>query len=212
MMIAAGGRGRRNVIILMQSRTASSLVAATFRAHGWQSNAEKVRSQTNSGGYVTHENLTIRKHLVGQYGTAMPNPLPPLAAPDSKLQQIVMGQFGTWPPWLWKGDAYYFEAFKASFEDLAIVYVKRFIPDAIASSLDMRTLPKAMYAKKADELASFLRTKYDYMVDLEIEHGGKVVYTTDVLKGRFDTLRNAIEYAGRDWDEDLVRQVMERRG
>ena len=200
----------RNVVILMQSRTASSLVASAFRAHGWQSNAQKF-SQTSGRPYVTHENAMIKAHLVGQYGTAMPKPLAPLTEPDTELQQIVRVQFGTRPPWLWKGDAYYFEAFRASFEDLAIVYVKRFIPDAVRSSLSSRGFTPGVYKRKADELEAFLRVKYDYMVDLEVEHGGKVVYTTDVLKGTFHTLQNAIEYAGGSWYEDLVHEVMRRR-
>lgn len=201
----------KNTVILMQSRTASSLVAAAFRAHGWASGGEAVTSQTSSARYVTHESPAIKSHLVKRFGSAMPEPVPASIGPDENLQQIVAHQFGA-KPWIWKGDAYYFEAFRASFEDLAIVYVKRFIPDAVRSSLSHRMYNVQERERQEVVLSKFLRTKYDYMVDLESEHGGKVVYTTDVLAGELVTLRNAIVYAGGDWDEGLVKLVKERRG
>jgi hypothetical protein len=201
----------KNTVILMQSRTASSLVAAAFRAHGWASGGETVTSQTSTARYVTHESQAIKKHLVGRYGTAMPEPVPWLDAADENLRQIVAGQFGT-KPWVWKGDAYYFEAFKATFDDLAIVYVKRFIPDAVRSSLSHRDYNVQQREHEEVVLSRFLRVKYDYMVDLESAHGGKVVYTTDVLKGELATMRQAIEYAGGTWDAALVDQVIARRG
>lgn len=198
----------KNVVILMQSRTASSLVAGTFRAHGWSADADSMISR----GYHTHENQLLRNHLVGQYGMAMPNPLLQPSGPDRKLRALVLGQYGK-RPWFWKGDAYYFEAFKATFEDLAIVYVKRYIPDAIRSSLDGRAYPHMGKTRAQCEatLADFLRTKYTYMNTLQTENGGRVVYTTDVLKGIFTTLQKAVNYAGGDWDEDLVHKVMRDR-
>ena len=195
----------------MQSRTASSLVASTFRAHGWQTKGENIQTYNRSARYTTHENQKLKEHLVGKYGPNMQAPAP--AVFDGELERIVRNQFGD-QPWLWKGDVFYAKPFLTTFEDLAIVYVKRYIPDAIASSLDHRTFPykNLTRAQHEAQLRLFLEMKFDHMVELEEEFGGKVVYTTDVLEGVLDTLRMAIEYAGGEWDEDLFDQAVERRG
>lgn len=191
----------KNVAILMQSRTASSLVAGMFRAHGWHTGGDGVVTRD----YVSHESQAVKARLVQEYGVAMTDPAPAVA--DEQLRKIL----GTIPePWAWKGDIFYANVFRATFPDLAWVYVKRFIPDAVRSSLNERAMPimragRAWYYDElAAELAAFLRRKYDLMVELETEWGGKVVYTTDVLRGRYHTIRNAIQYAGGEWDEALA--------
>ena len=198
----------------MQSRTASSLVAAAFRHHGWLSNADTVKTRD----YRTHEHQAIKAHLVSRYGQNRLDPPPPVESwpsMDYELLNLVSREFGA-EPWLWKGDAYYLEIpWLATFMDddePYIVYVKRHIPDAVESSLGPRGLEPHEYNRLARELEAHLRRKYDWMVDMEERHGGSVVYTTDVLKGRFDTLRMAIERAGGEYDQAIVDAVMRNRG
>jgi len=189
----------RNVAILMQSRTGSSLVASIFRAHGWNTGGDGQKSRD----YATHENKGVRKYLVKTYGTNLRSPVPKPAVPDTGLQKIVARELAE--PWAWKGDVFFAEVFKVTFPDLAWIYVKRKIEDAVRSALG-----SAEPSSGADELWAFLRCKYDLMVDLETEWGGKVVYTTDVMKGIFHTAENAITYAGGEWDEETALSAFNR--
>lgn len=199
----------KNVAILMQSRTGSSLVAAIFRAHGWHTGGENVRVTNRAGkpafDYVSYENRAIRNHLVHTYGAPLKEPARPTY--DMRLVHIVdaLPQ-----PWAFKGDIYYAEIFRATCPDMAWIYVKRDIEDAIASSMDRRVFPVrrgevewGRHELEA-ELRSFLAVKYWHMDNLRDAHGGLIVDATEVMAGELSSVRLAIEYAGGAWDEALA--------
>ncbi len=201
---------RRNVAILMQSRTASSLVAATFRVHGWVTGGDHVMPEPRN--YVTHENQAVKSYLVKRYGQGL---LVPRAGCDYQLRRIFYEEFGK-QPWAWKGDVYYAEAFRSTFPNMAWIYVKRDIEDAVQSSMDMRNFPVWRQGVRwerrqvEDELRSFLICKYELMAGLRDRYGGVVVRTSDVLGGDNRTLREAIEYAGGEWNE-ILAEVADNR-
>jgi len=202
----------KNAVIFMQSRTGSSMIAGVFRAHGWATGGDDVRSRN----YVTHENQRIKTYLKRAYGTRR---TPVMAAePDTRLQAIIESEFGD-RPWCWKGDLFYASLWSASFPDLAAVYVKRDIPDAVRSGLVGRTFPLRRgdgrvvdYETAASELEDFLKLKFALMDELCLAGlPGRIVDASAVMRGELDTLREAVEYAGGTWDEGAARSVIRIR-
>ena len=197
-----------NVTILMQSRTGSSAVASAFRAHGWNTGGDKVRSRW----YTTHENQDVKQRLVAVYGSNLDQPVNRTrlrmgvspVGPDQKLRAIL----DSIEPWAWKGDAYYLDVFRATFLNLSVIYVIRDVEDAIESSLGPRSLTPEARTMHAGALRAHLHQKYDWMRDQQSKIGGVIVDATAVLNGDFDTLKNAITYAEGDWNEDLTKAVI----
>jgi len=200
----------RNTLILMQSRTGSSAIAGVFRAHGWNTGADRVTSRW----YFTHENQEAKKILVGKHGSALEEPLNtgryrrdmPHVEADADLSKC-MNNVGA--PWAWKGDAYYLDAWLATFEDLAIVYVIREVEEAIQSSLAPRRFSTDASRSMAEgRLRAHLHKKYEYMRAVQAEHGGIEVDASAVLSGDFKTLQAAIEYAGSAYSEPLTKATV----
>lgn len=199
----------KDVAILMQSRTGSSLVAAIFRAHGWHTGGEGVhvsnRLEKPTYTYVSYENQAIRNHLVQTYGSPRQDPVAPTH--DDVLATIVESLPS---PWAFKGDVFYADVFTETFPDIGLIYVQRDVEDAIDSSMDRRTFPiwrggvPWQRPELEAELREFLVRKYDLMDRLREWHGGALVDTTEVMAGELGTIRDAIAWAGGTWDEDVA--------
>ena len=182
------------------------MVAAVYHAHGWKTGG----LTTQSRDYVTYENQTIVQHLIRVYGKRKKGPVEPLVEPDQRLIDVVKHCFGN-NPWCWKGDVFYAEAFLGTFPDLALVYVRRNVEDAVNSGLDHRQFPLRSGKTREQaqvELRDFIVAKYAYMHELELKHGGSWIYTDDVLAGNMLWFREAFDEHGFGFDENIARSVI----
>jgi len=179
------------ILILMTSRSGSSLVAKIFAAHGFDAGEEKVFSC----GYETFENAAVNRWIDKtkpkmRKSTGVPCQYIPGVeelVTENSLVKTAMEYAGV-------------------FENLQpkIVLVKRNVESIIASVTAKRGEGKKRIS------ASSIQMRMLGMERMRQEKGGAWVDTDALVAGDMSSIRAAFEYHGIAFDEDKARACVER--
>jgi len=179
------------VLILMTSRSGSSLVSKIFHAHGWDHGGERYFSC----GYETFENVAVKrfidanKHRIHTETGKFCNYIPGVEAcvPDHRgLVKIGVEYAGL------------FERMNPH-----VVTVKR-DPVAVAKSLTDKRGNPHMWEKTVPAI----RARYKGLDRAVRRWGGAEVNTDQLVKGDLTSIRAAFEHHGFAFNEDIARRCI----
>jgi len=179
------------ILILMTSRSGSSLVAKIFAAHGFDIGSE----QTYSCGYATYENARVKewiaqhKHLL-PLKTGLPCDYVPgveKCIPPNGVVKIGMEYAG--------------------------LFVKM-SPKVITVKRDVWSVASSLAAKrgnpdKAQNCVSVVVARFAGMDRMRKKWNGAEINTDQIIAGDFSGVRAAFEHHGIDFDEDKARACVE---
>lgn len=162
------------------------MIAGVFAAHGLRC------GETFQGGeYPTWENVPLRNHikdLARRGGNEFLDWVKPLGGTEELVRSLNVDLFKCsvecWKP---------FEPFAVA------VKIKRNV-DSAARSVASRGADRDL-----DEAADIIRERYRMMDSIP----GPTIHTDKVIAGDFDELRQAFDYCGLEFDEDLARRCIQ---
>ena len=193
-------------IILMQSRTGSSAIASVFRAHGFWTGADDIKTH----GYITHENQTVKRFVKAKWKEEVKQrPITVEKNDWYAFKRLIASIYSNHPRWVWKGAAYIAPLWMLALDDPLFVMVRRNLGDAVASLLKKNRLVARKYGET--EMLRRYTKAYEYMDRVADMHGGVWVNIEEVWDGDFALLQAAIEASGAEWDEGKARASLRLR-
>lgn len=188
------------VLIMMTSRSGSSMVASIFAEHGlWAGRIER----PNQFGYRHYENIEIRERLNGfamvrEGGARMKRLEVPLSTVRAFLDSVV-------PPgtrWVYKTGIDSWSLFDGLYEGTKYVFVRRPVESVVASLDDKGGNHKG----NAEHI---VRARYAFMDELSAERGIPFIYTDDVVKGDYSSLERAFEHCGLEFNPEIADRMID---
>ena len=197
---------KRPIMLWITSRSRSSMVSNIFIKHGvWWGKTVATQNWRENGkhhSYVSYENQNIKalmkKYKLSHWKKVHMTPVFHVDGFITDLAKIVPKD----QTWMMKTGVEYFNAFKEL--NPYNIYIKR-SPEGVAKSLSTKR-PDATY-KDAYEAAVW---RFNYMDQLQEQHGGISVNTDDIIKDDFTQMQQAIEYCGLEWSEEAAREAITR--
>ena len=189
---------KRPILLWMTSRSRSSMVSSIFAQHGifWGD------TQKQSAGYDTYENQNIKslqkKIFKSLRGLDPINDNDPVNEFLKELNKFVP-QTRTWSM---KTGVEFFNAF-LPLNPYNIFITRK--PEDIAQSLCNKR-PGSNY----DEALDVVHWRFNYMKELQAEHGGVFVSTDKIIAGDFSEIKEAIEYCDLEYDEEAAKRAIKR--
>jgi len=192
------------ILILGQPRSGTSMTAGIFAQHGVWTGTCREGNQFNEKGFF--ENLHIKKVIIAMQGRVvhagvLGQPMPGFRA--MVLAAIYEDGYRS-GPWLWKGSALYWPAF---YEFKAKIVVCR---RPVGQIFDSCRSSEVIFGKELpDDLLreniAIHHKQMDYLVDM----GACEVDTWGVAQGDYDTIDNALEYCGIEFDHELTHAFVD---
>lgn len=177
------------------------MTAGIFHQHGVWVGSHRPGDAVNAKGH--YENIPLRTFLHGKFPNVVPTATP--AVPDHDLRDEILslirndGYKGG--PWLFKCTAMYHPAF-AGFDYVGIGTIRP-VEQVFASCRKT-----GMLGKLTDEqLYANIRAHQTEI--RRVSHA--VVFTDEVANGNFDSIRDAIETAGLEWNENACEAFVDRK-
>jgi hypothetical protein len=175
------------ILILMTSRSGSSLVAKIFAAHGFDTGGERVFTH----GYETFENAAVNQFMR-----------------DHKPQlKLTTGVFCDYVPGIEKcipknGVVKIGVEYLPVFEHLdpKVITVKR-NPEAVASSL----ATKRGYPEQAASCMNAVLARFCALDRAREKWGGAEIDTDEIMSGDMSKVRAAFEHFGLEYDDEKAR-------
>lgn len=181
------------VLIHMQSRSGSSMVAGIFKEHGLWTGAPLIQSV--AGKYITHENRQIKYALQGRYGSKKHELVPDPVGVKEVFAHYVPPN----TPWMFKGGFIWYHMFRDVFEAPRFVFVVR-RPESIAASWTTR--------KKHGNYDVWLKTAIGFQQEIRetaARDDVPLVDADEVVAGEYRTLEAAFDRCGMDFDPEIAR-------
>ncbi len=174
------------------------MVAAIFIKHGvWWGN-----TPAQISGYEMNENQKI-KGLLKKYKTKYWKKvhLSPVSTQWNKefttdLMKIVPNK----EQWIMKTGVEYYPAFRNLSPHDVFIYRS---PEGVAKSLSDKRADV-----NYDEALQVAIWRFNYMEELQKQHGGVFVDTDEIINGDFTSIRNAFEYCNLDFNVDLTKAAI----
>lgn len=180
------------IIILIISRSGSSMIAKIFAAHG-------VKNKM-SGDYP-YEDWHIKKWLRDsgfKQDHGNPKPVPDWLV--SKFQPFIKAH----NTGFWKGDAFEFPLFEPL--NPKILTIIRDLDCAAASLQDKN--PSAA-KQKTSEVKRLQQLRYDYAASIINKYGGVTMYADEIVDGNYASLKAAMEYCGITFDPEKADKIID---
>lgn len=190
------------IIILACPRSGSSMTAGLFAQHGVWVGICRGGNENNPKGYF--ENTLIKKQIKTLFGIELLRDAPILPDPAfmPEVYRIRDSQNYTGGPWLVKHSALYWRIWdKAKF-----VCVRRPVASVVQSNIDIGLYRDKWNREQLTTIMENHNTEMDYVVR---HHGGRNVYTDDIVRGDYLSLKDAMEYCGIEMDFSIVRSFVE---
>jgi hypothetical protein len=164
------------------------MVARIFHEHGWF-----IGAHPTSQGYPTYENIEVKAWLRNTFSPLRRGRFVDAGPHRDRLAEIV----AEWPqPWAWKGGI----EFKPLWD--------QFAPITIGVRRSTRGVVKSLVAKTgADpaEAEALVRRRHA-LLDAHCDYP---IYTEEVVRGRFNSLRVAMQAAGGTFCPAIAGRVVE---
>ncbi len=195
---------KRPILLWITSRSRSSMVSNIFIHHGvWWGNTVATQNWTEGGNrksYISYENQNVKKVLM-KYKTkhwkkVHLTPVFPVDGFARDLTKILPSD----KTWIMKTGVEYFNAFKEL--NPYNIFIKR-APEGVAKSLS--TKRRDVVYKDAYDAAVW---RFQYMNDMQQEHGGVSVDTDKIVEGDFSEMQQAIEYCGLEFDLEKAKEAI----
>lgn len=168
------------------------MVTRIFAEHGvwWGS------QMGYSCGYATYENQVIRSALKRLYGVAVEPPLK-VHPRNREILRVAEATVPEGRRWCHKCGCQYFPALVELFPQAKFIYVRRNLEDAAVSVATKRNA-------KVSVARPIIQKRFEYMAQLQREHGGVFVDTDKVVAGNYSDLRQAFDYCEIEFDPALA--------
>lgn len=189
----------RPVIILMTSRTGSSMVAGIFAHHGLWCGEEYYTGSGLGKDYLSYETVAVKEWLRPRYGLQGATLVSDELADE--FRAFIGNLVPKGPRWMVKCGVMFWPIF-AQFEP-HLIFVKRNFESSVAAIMGR---PGA--AGEA-EVRSVIERRYALMDAIQAKHGGRVIDTDALIDGDFTGIKAAFDYCGLEFVEDLARQVID---
>ena len=195
---------KRPILLWITSRSRSSMVSNIFIHHGvWWGDTVATQNWTEGGNrksYISYENQNVKKILM-KYKTkhwkkVHLTPVFPVDGFTRDLAKILPSD----KTWIMKTGVEYFNAFKEL--NPYNIFIKR-TPEGVAKSLS--TKRRDVVYKDAYDAAVW---RFQYMNDMQQEHGGVSVDTDKIVEGDFSEMQQAIEYCGIEFDLEKAKEAI----
>lgn len=189
---------KRPIMLWITSRSRSSMVSKIFVEHGvWWGD-----TLVQCSGYDTYENQNI-KNLQNRYNKQWGRPFmraidAPLAVFE-KFQKDLNNIVPNDKTWMMKTGIEYFNAYESINPYNIFIYRPA---ESVAKSLCNKR-SDANY----DEALSAARWRYKYMEKIYKKHGGKWVFTDNVIEeDDYSQIRSALKYCGIAYNEKAIKK------
>lgn len=182
------------VTLLIASRTGSTMTARIFAGHGFR------HKMKGTPGQYYFEDQEVRDWVKARFKQNHDNPKPI----PSELVADFQGFIKRHDIELFKGNAFWFPLFEPL--KPKIISVIRNLDSAAKSLQDKNPLAKKM---SIDEIKRIKQCQYDYADAMIQKHGGCKVYTDQLIDGDYSSIRTAIEYCGKQFDESIAQSVID---
>jgi len=177
------------------------MVSAIFAGHDiYWGNTQK---QTN--GYDVYENIKITElqhKFKSKWGRAFMRPVAATSGVFEQFQNEIKEFVSADKTWMIKTGVEYFPAFESL--NPYNVFIKR-NPENVAKSLCNKR-PGASY----DEALNAVKWRFNFMDQLQSQHGGMVVDTDKIINGDFSDIKKAIEYCGIIFNEEAAKRAIKK--
>lgn len=185
------------ILLLMQSRSGSSLVASIFAAHGYDT---KNTDEENQFGYKDFEHLPAKKWLysrkkkIGYTGGEFCQPMQGIESVITPNDCVKIG-VEYWP----------------CFQHLdAKVFCIRRDPEQIAKSLSEKRDNRSRKLQPDDKMREMVHRRVEMLNQARDESGGADIFVEHIVAGDFGQLRAAFDYHGLEFNEEKARGCVDR--
>ena len=171
-----------NAVILMQSRSGSSMVAGIFAAHGfWYGESY------DKAGYPTFENVDVKDAI------------------KANKDKITRGEFcqpfdpcfyPEYEPWFWKGPVEVYPCFE------------NFGAQTILVRRNARANVDALMARHPGGDRDYARSLYVKRHNLMDEVGGIDVYSDEIIAGDYTSIKLALNACDVEFNPELAKSVI----
>ena len=189
------------ILILAQPRSGSSMTAGIFHRHGVWVGSHRPGDQHNAKGH--YENIALRTILVGMHSPIVHDGTLARKIPGFREQALsaIKNDGYVEGPWLWKGSVMYHPAW-FEFDALKIGVIRP--RDKVFQSCRRSHI---FGHKLSDEE---LYANIDFHQTEIRRVCSALVFSDEVAKGDFESIRHAIETAGLEWNEKAARDFVDR--
>ena len=186
------------ILILMQSRSGSSLVASIFHAHGYDTQNGGARSQF---GYDIYEHVDAKDWLrrrKGKMNYKAGRFAEPLEGIEDRIEENDCVKIGIeyWPC---------FRHIKP------LVFCVRRDLDQIAKSLSEKRSPRSRSLQPPREMVRLVRVRNRLLDRARDESGGIDIHVEPIVAGDFSGLRAAFEHHGLEFDEGKAAACVDKK-
>lgn len=201
-------------LLLMTSRSGSSMVAEIFEQHGWKwaSNPKKNPVVGRNVRYRSFENQVIKGYLKSEFGTPLGDMITFDDRHVAEFHALLNREFSGMLRWnvrhFWKGAVEFFPLWNGLAEDRLIqiepIVVYRPLEKVIESVLAKRggrgSLPEAR---------AITEKRYDILHELMSESAYPAVMTDELVSGNLSSIEQAFAEYGHGFDPAVARAVID---
>jgi len=205
------------VLLLMTSRSGSSMIAKMLADHGFYWTSDPTQNPAVGGKkvkYRTFENQIVKKFNKIQFGVPLGNPLTFDDVHANLFEEMVRNEYGHCDqqhPRFWKGAAEFFPIWYAisQRESIEIQPVVIWRPrDKVIESLIAKQASRGLKVFLPDvEMITSLR--YEFLSELAAEYAFPVIETEQVVRGDLSTLKAAMESYGYVLNDELCLKTID---
>ena len=200
---------REIVLILMTSRSGSSMVADIYRRHGffWASDESKNPLVGRKVRYNSFENQVVKKFMKANFGTPLGDMISFDDQQAAAMRELIKHEYAASTMCVWKGAVEFFPIWWELHNrgDIVVKPVVIWRP--------MKAVMDSLRAKRqgnVDEkrLVEITDKRYDVLGGIATDHAFPVIETDELVKGNLGSLRDAFDYYGHNFDEAIVRETI----
>lgn len=185
----------KRIVIFMVPRSGSSMVTSIFHAHGlWVGRCEAI----NKFGYYSFENVDMRNKLRDLVTPDIASPARMKVFHKGNNQDSVrkaIGHIAT--DWVYKTGIDNWCLFDGLYDDIKFVFVKRKI-DFVVASIQDKEDSNYLHSRKV------LEAKYAVMDELSASSNIPIVYSDELIDGKYVSLERAFAYCGLAFDSEIA--------
>ena len=200
-------------LLLMTSRSGSSMVAEIFVKHGFYWAKDERRNPLvggQRGRYNSFENQAGKEFLKVNFGTPLGDMITFTDEDANRFKRVVQNEYTTLKPNVWKGAVEFFPIWWRLHEigaipsmSVSIIYRNK---EAVIESV----LAKRQGSGNIDEARRITDKRYDIMEQLAVDYALPLIMTDELIAGDFFSLRQAFDMGGHGlaFEEHLAREVI----
>jgi len=193
--------GGRPLVILMTSRSGSSMVSGIFAAHGLWYSEPSPDDYSVFGNYKLYENQKMKRWLKRYFNIAGTR-----FVSEEWNDQFMVQVNRIYPEgqrWFWKGGVMFWPLWRQL--DPYVVFIRRPLEQAVSSAFEKQ----GHNTVSREACREMISARYRLMNQVRYETGGIDIRTDQVAEGNYETLQQAFAYCNLDFQPGLADDIVE---